>query len=347
MNMFKSNTRRSAFTLIELLVVIAIIALLISILLPALAQARAIAAQLKEQAAAQQSNVAWHNYAVDNKEACFTGYIPWAVAHLFNAPTPMVWLHPDPWDPKYMLEGNLIKPAGLRWMGASGLPMDQIQINKDLAREFFARRSNAVPDYRNAYSPPTVLYDAPTTTHAAAFAFHPTLGFNYTYIGGSAHRGAMPGFAASLAGSKIGHPANKFYATHVYEIRRTEKLMLQSSARSYDVAGMSGFSSYGKNPITGTREVPGYWEVLPPSPQYNRAGNSTGGEGTPITWAAPGTRWDPKSNPTTFGYLAARHFNKVVSGMIDGHVEMLTVDQLRDMRRWSNQANVPNWTYGN
>ena len=65
-------------------------------------------------------------------------------------------------------------------------------------------------------------------------------------------------------------------------------------------------------------KLDGYFEVRPPS------GNFSSGAG-----------------------LATRYNGKAVAVMLDGHAEALTLDQLKDMRRWCDEAarqDNPNWT---
>ena len=65
-------------------------------------------------------------------------------------------------------------------------------------------------------------------------------------------------------------------------------------------------------------KLDGYFEVRPPT------GNSSSGAG-----------------------LSTRYGGKAVAVMLDGHAEALNLEQLRDMRRWCNEAAVqdnPNWT---
>lgn len=48
----------------------------------------------------------------------------------------------------------------------------------------------------------------------------------------------------------------------------------------------------------------------------------------------------------TFGYVDPRWNGKAVAAMLGGHVELLSLDELRDMRRWALgavQAGEPNW----
>jgi prepilin-type N-terminal cleavage/methylation domain-containing protein/prepilin-type processing-associated H-X9-DG protein len=65
-------------------------------------------------------------------------------------------------------------------------------------------------------------------------------------------------------------------------------------------------------------KLDGYFEIKPPS------GGSSSGPG-----------------------LAARYNGKAVAVMLDGHAEALTLEQLKDMRHWCDEAaaqNNPNWT---
>lgn len=68
------------------------------------------------------------------------------------------------------------------------------------------------------------------------------------------------------------------------------------------------------------------------------------------TWSAPQTwpagDFHESSDAGTWGHVHPRWDGRAVVGCLDGHAETLTVDQLRDMTRWSDQAariNDPNW----
>lgn len=49
-------------------------------------------------------------------------------------------------------------------------------------------------------------------------------------------------------------------------------------------------------------------------------------------------KYDEKLNPKQFGYVHPRFSGKAVTVMLDGHVAVLNFEELKDMRRWSNQA---------
>ncbi len=81
----------------------------------------------------------------------------------------------------------------------------------------------------------------------------------------------------------------------------------------------------------GTSTVDGY--------EYVRAPGAPGG-----MWS--GESWKDGADPGDYGYVHPRHSSKAVVAFLDGSVQMMTVDELRDMRLWSRQAatrNDPNY----
>jgi hypothetical protein len=62
---------------------------------------------------------------------------------------------------------------------------------------------------------------------------------------------------------------------------------------------------------------------------------------SPVFWQTQ--YWEPHGAAPAYGWLDLRHFDKAVVTHFDGHVESLTNPQLRDMRRWSDQADRADW----
>jgi prepilin-type N-terminal cleavage/methylation domain-containing protein len=357
----RAAARFSGFTLIELLVVIAIIALLLSILLPALGKARCVANNLREMAHGEQKMIAYEQYATDNKEAQFVGYAPWSVAHLGTNPGPYVLLHPDILanTPDVFVEGNCIKAPGMRFAGATNYSLESLMIDKATFAEFNTRATTPTggqtPTLRfPQYSPPRNQYDGTLTDKAAAIAYHSTLGMNYTFLGGSGHRGAFPGSTAASAWLDPKKSATNLHGRHYTkrqsELRFPSKIVVMASSRGVDVATVPGgqYSSigYGYNAPTwsaSAKMVPGWWEIIPPVNGYPLGGGSP--DATIKAWTSTSNTFSPNTDPSSWGYLDMRCTGKAVSVQADGHAENLTISDFRDMRRWSNNADRPNYNY--
>ncbi|HVU64988.1 MAG TPA: prepilin-type N-terminal cleavage/methylation domain-containing protein [Phycisphaerales bacterium] len=352
--------RFSGFTLIELLVVIAIIALLISIVLPGMAEARRLAYRVREMAAAEQKMVAYNVYASENRDAQFVGYAPWSVAHLFNNGGSNVLLHPDIlYGGTYMVEGNCIKINGMRFAGATQMNLEALMIDKATFRDFNTR--DQTPSASNpGYSPPTNLYDnlvnGTSAVKAACISYHPSLGINTTFLGGSADRGA---FATNGPNVKWTNNAQtRHYTSTTSQLNFPSRIIVLGSARGVDVSSVGSYGSMGygtQPPPWNLRSVvlPGWWEIVSP---MRRVLNSSGNyqyyqpytqvttNGTPqnsvMSWTASNTddKWDPNTDPAKWGFLDFRHKGLAVTAEADGHVEMASIKDLRDFRRWSNDA---------
>lgn len=59
------------------------------------------------------------------------------------------------------------------------------------------------------------------------------------------------------------------------------------------------------------------------------------------TWAE---EYDPSMPAETFGFVHPRFSLKTVVGMMDGRATALDLAEIQDMRRWSIQANRPDWS---
>lgn len=138
----------------------------------------------------------------------------------------------------------------------------------------------------------------------------PNLGMNTVFVGG--HYGSGSPVRPS---PRLTQAIGKFYVSRMNEAHDASKLVVFASARH------------------APDEV-GNFEVRAPNllaPQW------------------PGTDFDPDSAAQDYGFMDFRWNGKAVAAMLAGNVEVLTLNQLRDMRYWSNQAaqlNDPDFTIG-
>ena len=129
----------------------------------------------------------------------------------------------------------------------------------------------------------------------------PNLGLNAVLVGG--HFGSGSPLAPT---PRIVEHFGKFYIDRLAEAAAPEKLIVFASARSGE-------------------DRPGYYEVRPPN-LTSRVWSSK-----EFTKDAPASR---------HGFVDFRYGKKAVVANLAGNVELLGEDQLRDMRRWSNQAEL-------
>lgn len=73
----------------------------------------------------------------------------------------------------------------------------------------------------------------------------------------------------------------------------------------------------------------GYWRVSPPTRPY---------EGGVSGWTADPYLHPDSGPPTAWGWVHARWYDKALTAMLDGHVETLGIEALRDMTYWSDAA---------
>lgn len=129
----------------------------------------------------------------------------------------------------------------------------------------------------------------------------PNLGLNAVLVGG--HFGSGSPLPPS---PRLIEAYGKFHLTHLSQAATPEKLTVFASARS------------GK-------DRPGYFEIRPP--------NLTG-----KIWS--NEKFSQTSPASSHGFVDFRYGGKAVTASLAGNVQLLSEEELRDMRRWSNQASL-------
>ncbi|MFO1489288.1 MAG: prepilin-type N-terminal cleavage/methylation domain-containing protein [Verrucomicrobiota bacterium] len=137
-----------------------------------------------------------------------------------------------------------------------------------------------------------------------AASVYPSLGINSYFIGGNQSE-----FPADTANAAFGGGT---VIKKISEARRPSDLMAFVSARS----AVSGSSAQG------------YYHVTPPYLKTRQ-------------WA---TNYTSASPPIQWGFVAPRFNNRAVAGLLDGHAEIYSLQEMQDMRHWCNRADQPNWT---
>lgn len=143
-------------------------------------------------------------------------------------------------------------------------------------------------------------------------SLYPSFGMNSMWVGGDQER---YGFMASDIGGKP-NPFYNFYVSRLSGIRHSEKLVVFASARTNQNACATGT----------VRE--GYFRLE--SPQ----------------WLGP--QWSAAYDPAlaaSCGNVSARWDGQAGVATANGAVEMVPVEELRDMRRWSDSATAYDWRF--
>jgi len=143
-------------------------------------------------------------------------------------------------------------------------------------------------------------------------SLYPSFGMNGMWVGGDQER---YGFMPSDIGGKP-NPFTGFYVSRLSGVRHPERLIVFASARTNQNACATGTC----------RE--GYFRLE--SPQ----------------WLGP--QWANAYDPalaSSCGNVSARWDGQAAVATVNGAVELIRVDELRDMRRWADQATAFDWRF--
>lgn len=333
---------RNAFTLIELLVVIAIIALLIGILLPSLNKAKLAAKSLKEQAIAHEMVTGMSGYYTESRDKLMPAGCHWAWNHL---PKTYYTIFPfNPFQPSQELEGSITKAWGLYFTTWTQFTFEGMMVDKPTLVDFTKRPATAAGGAPPNSSPES----AP-----AAIGWMPSMGMNGVYVGGSYSQGAFRGQGNTGGPGGWGEPeprgnprasGGNFYVSRAADVRQPSTLLYFGSARSGDVREGS-FWGWGQNkPDSGTIR-PGNWLIAPPTPHPINRGGLAAAYTLGWGWTSTSNTFNPAAVPSTWGMLDMRYGGKAVTARMDGSVKMQGLEDLRDMTKWANMADRPDWTF--
>jgi prepilin-type N-terminal cleavage/methylation domain-containing protein len=132
---------------------------------------------------------------------------------------------------------------------------------------------------------------------------HPNLGLNATLVGG--HFGTGSPMSPT---PKMLEAFGRFHLTRLSDSSASEKLLVFASARSGN-------------------DQTGYFEIRPPN--LNRR-----------VWSP--AQFSKETPPSSHGFVDLRWDGRAVCAMLGGNIELLDETRLRDMRRWSIQAEAAN-----
>lgn len=145
-----------------------------------------------------------------------------------------------------------------------------------------------------------------------AVSAFPSFGMNSVFVGGDENFGGYSNIFLETFG--------RFYVDRLSSVQRPDRLIVFATSRTNEsTPGSTG-------PI---RE--GFFRVLPPG------------------WTLPlwADEYDP-ADPASAGFVSPRHRQGeseevAIVTTVDGGVSTSTIDELRDLRRWSNAANAADW----
>lgn len=161
-------------------------------------------------------------------------------------------------------------------------------------------------------------------TYLYLSSIYPALGLNSQWLGGD-FDASLGNYASTDPTSTASKVFGRFWATTMSEIRTPDRLLVFCSAR-----GREFIDGSPAGPV-----VEGNFRVR--SPRFSNVTNAG---------AWPDAEEQPYFSglePSVYGNVSLRHSGRAVVAFMDGHVDLLNEADLRDMRRWANQADHPDW----
>lgn len=321
--------------------VIAIVALLLAILLPALGAVRQQAREVAESASTRQFEDGYSAYHVDYKELVVPAGPAWTWVHPGNNNPAYVLRPVDPFPARPLLmEGSVSKTWVWHFCTVSGFKWNTLIYDKNTQADFRNR-----PTQGTEGADGWAQYGADSAQ--AAIGFHPFIGMNGVYVGGSYSHGAFSGDVTNRDSQGRGitgmtNPGlGDFYIKRSANVRNPSELLLFVSSRGGDVRE-GGWWGYGMTPPGSGKIQPGYWLVTPPKAYPMGRGMNAPTSGP--AWDAS-NRFDARRNSPTWGNIDFRYGGRAVTGRFDGSVKSQSIEQLRDMRKWSNYADNADWNF--
>ncbi len=150
----------------------------------------------------------------------------------------------------------------------------------------------------------------------------PSFGLNMYHLGGE----------FTGPGGTNGQTNAEGWCSRITKVREATRRIVFASARS--PGGTSPSDAYGSLSADGGDFVHGHWYLKPPIYQsYDAAGHRWN---APVRWST--ASYHDSASPADWGYVHPRCNKKVAVALLDGHAELLSLDDMRDMTRWSNPA---------
>jgi prepilin-type N-terminal cleavage/methylation domain-containing protein len=176
-------------------------------------------------------------------------------------------------------------------------------------------------DFRSLYSGANEaklaeLQDGDPLKYFYFASLYPAFGLNSAWVGGDDARFPVD----ALLPNGAPNPLARACVTRLSAAKRPDTLTVFATARTDAAQDGSGTITEGFFRIDSPF-------LVGPAPR----------------WSAP--EYDPAA-PAAYGNLSARHGDEAIVATVDGGVESLQIERLRDMRRWSDVATGPAWYFG-